>query len=268
MSPLYEITFDSPVWQLRADEKTGWLAVELRDADSLMNAFHVVHSRTGATVLHNYQTPEGWWSGLDELYDGRMFLHGKGNQRYGRHQGITALEPATAQVCWHQPGFSFYGLTKDFLVARPAGEEALELVGLDYPTGRVLENAPAPADLKARLLDLQLERQQHHLVPAFYPESQVYFQDLATFIREQLKQEALLGIDFLETGRYFVLGYYVAGGQAGMHYQVAAFTLTGKRLLLQELAQDCKGIGADYFFILQDTLILIKNRRTLLGFGL
>lgn len=268
LPPLYEITFDSPVWQLRPDEKTSWLAVELRDADSLMNAFHVVHSRSGMAVLANYQAPEGWWAGLDELYDGMMYLHGKGNQRYGRHLGITALDPARGRVVWQQPAFSFYGLTRDLVVARPAGEEALELLGLDPASGEVLENSLDATQIKAGLLAFQHERQQQHLVPAFYPESQVYFRDLATFICRHLNQEALLGIDFLETGRYFVLGYYVAGGETGMRYQVAAFTLAGELLLQQELARDCKGIGSDYFFILQDTLILIKNRKTLLGFGL
>ncbi|MGV3641742.1 MAG: DUF4905 domain-containing protein, partial [Adhaeribacter sp.] len=234
LTPLYEITFDSPVWQLRPDEKTSWLAVELRDADSLMNAFHVVHSRSGAAVLANYQAPEGWWAGLDELYDGRMYLHGKGNQRYGRHLGITALDPATGQVVWQQPAFSFYGLSRNLVVARPAGEEALELLGLDPASGQVLENSLDATQIKAGLLAFQQERQQQHLVPAFYPESQVYFRDLATFISRHLQQEALLGIDFLETGRYFVLGYYVAGGETGMRYQVPAFTLAGELLLQQE----------------------------------
>jgi hypothetical protein len=268
LSPEFEITFASPVWQLRPDEKTNWLAIEVRDADSLMNGFQVIHSQTGAAVLTGYQAPEGWWSGLDDLYDGLLYLHGKGNQRYGRHQGITALAPATGQICWQQPDFSFYGLTEKVLVARQAGEESLDFMALDRKTGHIISALPDVADVKSMLTQFNAGRQQANLVPGFYPQDQAYFKDLATFILLKLGEGAVLGIDFLETGRYFVLGYYVPGAGPKMHYRVAAFSLTGDLLLAQELAADCEGIGSDYFFILQDTLILIKNRRTLLGFKL
>jgi hypothetical protein len=268
LSPLYDITFASPVWQLRPDEKTGWLAIELRDADTLMNAFQVIHSQTGVPVLTDYQAPEGWWSGLDDLYDGLLYLHGKGNQRYGRHAGITAVNPATGLICWQQPDFSFYGLTDGSLVVRSAGEESLDFKALDPKTGLVLADLPDVGEVKSRLAAFNARRLQANLVPGFYPADQPYFKDLATFIHRHLTQEALRGIDFLETGRYFVLGYYVAAAGTKMHYRVAAFSLAGDLLLQQELAADCEGIGSDYFFILRDTLILIKNKRTLLGFVL
>jgi hypothetical protein len=268
LSPLFEITFASPVWRVRPDEKTGWLAIEVRDADSLMNGFQVIQSQTGAAVLSDYQAPEGWWSGLDDLYDGWLYLHGKGNQRYGRHQGITAVDPATGQICWQQPDFSFYGLTAEALVVRKAGEESLDFTALDRQTGHILSDLPDVADVKRMLDTFHARRQESNLVPGFYPAAQPYFKDLDTFIRMKLAEEPVLGIDFLETGRYFVLGYYVPAAGAKMHYRVAAFSLRGDLLLQQELAADCEGIGSDYFFILQDTLILIKNRRTLLGFAL
>lgn len=269
MSPVFEITFANPVWQLRPDEKSSWLAIELRDADSLMNSFQVIHSQTGAVVLADYQAPAGWWAGLDELYDGVLYLHGKGSQRYGRHQGITAVDPATGKINWQQPDYSFYGLTEAMLVARQASDESLELMALDPKTGLLLSALPDVADVKNRMSAFNNRRQQDNLVPGFYPQDQHYFKDLATFVHQKLGQEAMLGIDFLETGRYFVVGYYVAAPGAGkMHYRVAAFSLEGDLLLEQELAADCEGIGSDYFFILQDTLILIKNRRTLLGFRL
>jgi hypothetical protein len=256
------------VWQVRPDEKTGWLAVEVRDADSLMNGFWVVDSRSGAAVLRDYQAPEGWWAGLDELYDGLLYLHGRGNQRYGRHAGITVVAPATGQVCWQQPAYSFYGLTTQALVVRQAGEESLDLLALDRKSGHLLGPLPDVAAVKAMLGAFHDRRLQDNRVPAFYPAGQPYFQDLATFIDLKLDEQVVLGVDFLETDRYFVLGYYGPAAGAKMHYRVAAFTLSGDLLLQQELAADCEGIGADYFFILQDTLILIKNRRTLSGFGL
>jgi hypothetical protein len=256
------------VWQVRPDEITGWLAIEIREAESLLNGFWVIHSRTGAVVLRDYQAPEGWWAGLDDLYDGLLYLHGKGNQRYGRHGGISAIAPATGQICWQQPDFSFYGLTDQALVVRPAGEETLDFVALDRKTGRRLMDLPGLTDVKSMLASFNVRRQQYYLVPGFYPADQPYFQDLATFIQMKLGEEAVLGIDFLETGRYFVIGYYVPARAPQMHYRVAAFSLAGDLLLQQELAADCEGIGSDYFFILRDTLILIKNRGTLLGFGL
>jgi hypothetical protein len=268
LSPLFEITFANPVWQLRPDEQTSWLGIEVRDADSLMNGFHVIDSRTGAALMADYQAPEGWWSGLDDLYDGLLYLHGKGNQRYGRHEGITVVDPTTGLLCWQQPDFSFYGLTDEALVVRKAGEESLDFTALDRKTGQILGVLPDVADVKSKMAAFNARRQLANRVPGFYPADQRYFQDLAAFVQMKLATQAVLGIDFLETGRYFVVGYYMAVAGAPMRYQVAAFSLEGELLLQQVLATDCEGIGSDYFFILQDTLILIKNRRTLLGYAL
>jgi hypothetical protein len=268
LSPEFEITLASPVWQLRPDEKTNWLAIEMREADSLLNNFQVIDCQTGALVLTDYQAPEGWWAGLDDLYDGLLYIHGQGNQRYGRHQGITALDPATGSMRWQQPAFSFYGLTDQALVVRQAGEEALDFLALDRKTGQLLGTLPDVADVKNKMSQFNDQRQLYNLVPGFYPAGQAYFQDLAAFIQLKLGETAVQGIDFVETGRYFVVGYYVPAAGTQMHYRVAAFSLAGDQLLHQELAADCEGIGSDYFFILQDTLILIKNRRTLVGFRL
>jgi len=252
---------------MRFDEKKGWLGIETRDADTLQNAFYVVDTQSGNLVLADYKPKAGWWSGLEDIYGGCLYLHRGNNQQYGQHEGIMAVNAVSGQTLWEQPHYSFYGLATDYLLAKESDQDLNEFVYLDYETGTKIPAALTLSEIKAALSHFQAQRQQQSKVPSHYPENNVFFAELQLFMQETINTEAVLAMDYLETGRYFVIGYYQKQPDSKYTYQVAVFSITGALLLQEKLKTDATGIGLDNFFILNDTLILSKNKDSLLGYG-
>ena len=266
--PKFRVHLPLPIWQIRFDEKTGWLAIETRDADTLQNAFYVVDSRTGKFIISDYKPKAGWWSGLEDIYSGCLYLHQSNNQQYGQHEGIMALNAGTGKKLWELPFYSFYGLATDYLLAKELNQETNELVRLDYGTGTRIAGSLPLTEAKAALNFFQAQRQQLSRVPSHYPENNEFFPELQLFLQNTTNPEAALAIDYLETNRYFVMGFYQTQPDLKYTYRVAVFSLSGELLLQEKLNNDVAGIGLDNFFILNDTLILSKNKDTLVGFGL
>jgi len=266
-SPHFEINLPAPIWQIRADEKNNCLALETREADTLQNAFYVLDAQTGRFILPAFN-PVGWGGGLEDIYAGFLYLHRSTNKKYGRHEGIIAIESKTGTILWERPNLSFYGLTPDYLVGKESQQETADMVTLDFKTGIFMTEPLSSSETLVALHNFQSTRQQATRGAHHYPENNMYFPDLSLFLQEKTGIQAVLAIDYLETSTYFVIGYYVAQPNGKYDYQLAVYSLNGDLLLTENLKSDSTGIGIDNFFILNQTLVLIKDRNLLLGYVL
>src|SRR5687768_6966235 len=120
MVQVYQLDWDYPVWKLRCDTKTGLVAVECRDADTLQTAFSIFNANTGEVVLRDLQPANAWWTGLAEIRAGLLYLQGVAAKGIGRPAGITAISIESGQVKWQRPEFSFYSLTATEILVLPA----------------------------------------------------------------------------------------------------------------------------------------------------
>ena len=265
--PHFSVQLPAPIWQLRADEVYNWLAIETREADTLQNAFYVLDAQTGRFILPEFN-PVGWGGGLEDIHDGELFLHRSTNNKYGRHEGILAINAITGKLNWERPNFSFYGLAPGYLVGKESQQETADLFALDLTTGNNLANPPTSSEMLAALGNFHASRQQATRGAHHYPENNMYFSDLSLFLQEKSGIKPVLAIDYLETSTYFVIGYYVAQVNGKYDYHLAVYSLTGDLLLTEKLKSDSTGIGIDNFFKLNQTLVLIKDKNLLLGYVL
>jgi len=268
LKPQFKVQIPLPIWQIRFDEKTGWLGIEARAADILQNAFYVIDSRSGDFMLSDYKPKAGWWSGLEDIYNGSLYLHLGNNQQFGRHEGILALNAGTGEMRWERPAYSFYGLTAHYLLAKELNQENPNLIGLDYLTGSIVSDALTSTQAHTDLSAFQAQRVLLAKVPGHYPADNMFFPELQLFLQKKIGTVAMLAIDYLETNRYFIMGYYHTLPYLKYTYQVAVFSLAGELLLQEELISNTDAISLDNFFILNDTLILAQNKDLLLGYAL
>ncbi|WP_026462831.1 DUF4905 domain-containing protein [Adhaeribacter aquaticus] len=270
MKQIFDIALAAPVWQIRIDDKHGLLAVEVRDADTLHTSFSVLDVKTGALLLSDYKTREPWYVGLEDIHQGILFFHGIGDRRFGSHKGITAVEVKTGKLLWQDPEFIYYGFIPDGLLVKK--NEALEapLSLIDSFTGKMLttesENASSSA-MPTIFAAYQANRRLPVLVPGHYPDSSAHFSTLQQFLESKINITVKDAIDYLETKDFFILGFYNFDANNQRCYRVAVFNLEGELILKEDLATNLEGLGLDNFFIIQNSLILLKNKSTLLGYG-
>ncbi|KAA5548176.1 DUF4905 domain-containing protein [Adhaeribacter rhizoryzae] len=266
IAPAYKLEWEYPVWQLRFDAKAGLIAIECCDADTLQTFFGVFAGKTGAFIMQDYRPAKAWWQNLAAIQNGIMYLQGVAAKGVGRSVGITAVNVEKAQVQWQRPEFSFYGLTATAVLALPATGELTELIGLNPATGEELEVAGNIATGPVKLGSWHADENQVLAVPQHYPAGNEYFADLELFIKEKTGCNALFAIDYLEYKNIIALGFYLSQQDGRQTYRLAIFSLAGELYLQEDLGKDLTGIGIDNFFIFQDTLILVKNKKALLGY--
>jgi hypothetical protein len=260
--PAYQMEWEYPIWQLRFEEATGLVAVECRDAETLQVSFSAFNAKNGELVLQNYKPANAWWTGLAGIRAGLLYLQGVAAKGVGRPAGITAVAITDGQVKWQLPEYSIYGFAANELLVLPASAESMELIPLIPETGEVIRSG---LDITGGQTELVKSRESLQ-IPQQYAEGSSYFNDLKEFILRETGCVAHSAIDYLETDRHIVLGFYPEKQEQNQVYRLFLFTISGVCLLQEDLGKDLSGIGTDNFFIFQDTLILFKNKSSLLGY--
>src|SRR5688572_4370832 len=75
MPVIRTLSFSAPIWKIASDELTGWLALEIRNADALQAEFAVVDPLSGQLIISEYRMPERWWVRLKSVQGGFLEIH-------------------------------------------------------------------------------------------------------------------------------------------------------------------------------------------------
>ncbi len=209
-----------------------------------------------------------WWQGLEEAYDGLVYLHGYADRKLGQHKGIRALEAATGTLKWEATELAFYGLCAEGLLAYPAAstEHAYQL--LNAATGQVLQQAVAQDAAVAVTESFSRSRYAACQYPVLYPEGEPYFAQVQAFIAAQLGTEALKAIEYVETDAALVVSYYTGEAAGKLDNYLAVFNFEGDLQLHVSLGSSLSGIGSDTFFIFKHKLYFIRNKDVLQVYSL
>ncbi|WP_158267425.1 DUF4905 domain-containing protein [Adhaeribacter arboris] len=261
------LTFESPIWQIRVDYEQGLLAFELRDSDRLQVEFAVLNLQNGQ-LSAPYRAPENWWMGLEDAYGRMLFLHGFGNRAIGTHQGITAVSADSYQILWQQDQTVFYGLADNSrIIARPVKAENEFFQALNAQTGVILETNINPVEAQAAVTSFNRSRTSKSNYPVHYPATSEHFALLSQFIFSHSERQGQGAIDYLETEKYLILGYNEVVAKGKWQNILGVYSATEGTLLLEEvLTASASGLVRDTFFVINNTLLFIKAKNTLVGY--
>ncbi len=268
--PAFIQTFPSPIWQIKIDEISGLAAVEVKDPTNLITSYSIISLETGAFLLEGFRAKELWWSGLEFFHDNILYLHGYTGSKTGNHKGIQAYQSTTGELRWQNQEVSFVGFTDAGLWVQPVLSETNEFLNLLHLlTGEILQTGIPFAEAQKYITNFHKNKDNSFYTPNQYPETNPYFKDLSQLIIHKTKDKPVLSIDYCETNRNFVTGYYTNQRDNGNYnYSLIIFDGEGKVLLEDIIETNLTGIGSDNFFIFRETLILIKNRKALHGYPL
>jgi len=141
-------------------------------------------------------------------------------------------------------------------------EAHTELIKVPHP---IIQNRTLLLDINTgtEIPEMQKTRDSsgHITCPSSYPESSIYFQWFAKFLKET-GQKPVKECEYLKLGKVIFLSYYIYRHDALDNYLIAIDS-DGKILEKFTLGEKLKGIGKDTFFVQQDHLIFISNKTIL-----
>lgn len=187
----------------------------------------------------------------------------------GAHAGITAVSVDQQQVLWQHEEAIFYGLAPDYQVLAQLNKTETELfISLDAHTGAVLESVVTREQAQVAVTDFTRVRTQLGRYPVHYAQESEYFNLLCQFVLSRSGRQVVGAIDYLEVGNFLILSYYEAVAAGKWKNVLGIYAATDGALLQEEvLNNSVKGLGTGSFFVMNNTLLFITEKNTLVGYN-
>jgi hypothetical protein len=252
---------------LRVGASGGLMALECRDASRLQVSFGVIEADTGQVLVPRLQAEESWWVGLEAVHDHVLLLHGYADRQTGQHRGLQAFDARNGSLLWEKEQVSFFGVGCGCLIAREIHNlKEPRFLALDYAQGQVLHPNLSAGEAQSEVAAAARELAEQYEVPVRHQPGTAYFNQLQDFISARRGRVPVKDIDYLETEKYILVGYYAVLTSGKMINFLALFSLDGTFLQEERLSGEVDGPGAEAFFIFRKKLFFIQDGKSLFSF--
>jgi hypothetical protein len=204
---LWEYQAESFLWHVRPTESDVVICEE-RDTDRKTVLYTAIDRESGAVLWHKPLNDGSWWTGIETVHDGILFLHGFASPDMPHHRGIRAFDLRTGAGLWSKLELRYVAVSGRTLFAAELTETGERVLAYDVRSGeRVPDDV---AELPTELAD---EAAGEYLFPS----------PLATLLQHQPAAASLVrarcaGLNLVEESSALVLGAHVV---AAYHERLA-----------------------------------------------
>jgi hypothetical protein len=198
---------------------------------------------------------EPWWINLSGVV-GEMVLFTVYTETNNPDQkSLVAYGLRQQSIAWWRNDFSLTAVSGK-TVTGFSYKTGLKELSLDGDTGAVVfaeKEAEVPRNLTV-------------IRPFQYRAGEEGFETIRAYMAGQFTGEPVVAMDYLEYGRFIVISYYVRDPELA-NYLIVLDT-EGNELMREKAGQNLSGIGVDTFFVLEGSLIFVKNKSEFLRYKL
>jgi len=256
------------IWRVHPAVR-GRILGEERDLERKQVSFFALDMATGSELWHKPGVGDPWWVGMNRVAGDLLFLHGFATPDMPVERGVTVVAAATGEFLWSRAEWSIERPGDGSLTVREERRGGSVLLAVDPYTGSVLnehavhERPPEP--LEDYLADVGF--------PAVLSGAEVQEHQSGRFIAHQWPVERLAGpVELLEHPALVVIAANerrregVEGGF--VHHLCVVKRGTGRVVYRDILAASATGLGMDAFFVQDNALVYVRERRTLCAVSL
>lgn len=252
--------FDGLIFKILADDVLSLLALEIRHTQTKEVSFAVVDYEKKRLVFEGLGLEESWWVGMVAFHQGKLFFHSFADKQYPEPQGIIVANVIEQSIIWEKKGVYLEQISPQGVHISWIGESGKKPEILDIQTGNTLDGF--------QLADKIKDGKSNNLVfPFQYVEKTPDFETVALFLNQKLAINIIQQLDYLEVNQHIIISYLVESDKKISQF-LLILSQNGEILFHQLLDNQVKGIQTEVFFVVNDFLISIANRKNLLIFKL
>lgn len=252
--------FDGLIFKILADEVLPLLALEIRHTETKEVSFAVVDYEKKVLVFEGLGLEESWWVGMVAFHQGKLFFHSFADKQYPEPQGIIVADVVEQAIIWEKTGVYLEEISPQGVHISWIGDSEKKPEILDIQTGNVIDNPKL-------MIEKKDYKKNNLLFPFQYVEKTPHFETVALFLSQKLAINIVQQLDYLEVNNYIVISYLVENDKQKTQF-LLILSQNGEILFHQSLDNQAKGIQTEVFFVVNDFLISIANRKNLLIFKL
>lgn len=265
-APLWVLKTEGVIWRFLFSSQTH-IVIEERLKESRLTRFLCADIRNGLPVWRDFVLEEKWYSGLENVKQGKVYLHGYVTPNLPEHLGIFTVSLDTGDLLWYEPSLTFYLATDDFLVAYTQDNQDRSYWQLDPETGRKLSEQPMMPGEAEKLRDVFSENEGLDDVKwtEKLSEGNPLFLDMKSLLSKfEPKLESASGLDVLDLGTNVVFGFHHRKKDNRLCYSMAVIDSQSAEIKFRVLlGEDLNGLAVDLFLWKGGLLMAVKDRDTL-----
>jgi hypothetical protein len=135
LEPSWEFTTEGVIWRLHPAEG-GMLVGEERNIGSKTASFFCVDS--SGTLWKGKNFGEQWWTGIETVHNGVLFLYGFATPDLPGRKGITAVDCATGDLLWKNGELTFIAAAGDRIYSSQDALDGPVVAEIAHRTGALI----------------------------------------------------------------------------------------------------------------------------------
>ena len=264
---------DVIVWKLLISP-SGILTGEERNVEKKTASLFALDVRSGKMLWRGRELDEAWWFGMERATDERLYVHRFRKPDMPEAKGIIAIDLITGKTIWEQPELVLIADLGDEVIAMRQGFERQDFFKLEGASGNPIEELGRDAAIVKPYLELAEAQDKKSLYTASITPGSEHFDAVEGLLRNVLRVEDVRGsIDFLEFGSYVLFSYHerIKSDANAMlrnllKNELVVIDRESSDIVFRDtLHRETPFPVPDNFFINNDTLIYVKEKRELTG---
>ncbi len=227
-----EYLFYGTIWSIFDDSETESIVVAIKSASIKQTQFYLIQFELGKSIQLFPDLSDSMLWDIEKFHNGCLYFHSYHSDVSPKHQYIVAYDVIQKQIFWQSYNLTFYDIVKEGIVAYNTKIEPVKIQYFDFKTG-------IPKDVK-----LTSKLNNYHIQ---FPERSV---DLA-----QLSLKISNGKSNIES--------IISNNN---ELVISLNNVEIERLKISEL--NSKSIENDYFMLIHNYLIILKNKNELIIYSL
>jgi hypothetical protein len=267
LKPDWEFRTDGIVWRL-LPTSPQLLVGEERDIQRKTVSFFCLDEKSGSPLWQKVAFDEEWWIGIEAVREGVILLHKFARPDLPEHRGIIAVDLQRGQALWSSPEYGFCAFRGASLYVTQTGRTGGGIQELDLRTGSFIRELKAGEQMPPAFAEgvpygvvfpttMDLGKEDH---------------DVGAQIRRSIPVQSLVGpIEVVEHDNLVIFSFYErAGVDAQDHAQFNNLLhildrRSGAVVLRERLDKQVAALVPDSFFVQEDVLLYVKDRRTIIA---
>ncbi|MBX9851603.1 MAG: DUF4905 domain-containing protein [Cytophagaceae bacterium] len=228
------------------------MALELRKEENREVSFSCIQLSDKKTLWQCVTLPEKWWVSITAFEKGMILAHGYKDPQNPEPKGIYALDE-NGKLLWENQQYNFVASDDDFLVVADITEEN-KYKRLNPKTGKEMGVFDEP---------VKIFRPRNPTIHSnHYSAENIYFSRLSSFILTFTGKTAEASVEYLEHKEKIIISFYAKESEKLVNY-LLVINQEGTEEFKEVINEDGKGIALESFFVFNDLLIFIKNKKEL-----
>lgn len=235
--------FSGLIWKMAIDQKSNWLALEIRSEKFNHALFSTINIETGKTGINEQQTESGWSSGLEAIRNGIVLIHGFEFEGSPAHKGLVAFDAENGQVLWRNYALSVDAVFNNYFLAFDRKILPPKIFAADWKTGKLISSTQnLPDEMSTLRIPQKLNNWPQHLPKSF-------------------SEEVIGLVDYLVQDNVEIISLHTPNEGA---FQQHLFVYQAQQIIHSDLLHTgIQKLQPDAFVMQRNRLVYIRNKNEL-----